>query len=184
MAGVHHTSEETLQGLLPTVGLENTLDSTGELLPAFTSKGLHCLHLNVHCLLPKIDEILVLANKSNASILCLTETWLDSSIREAEVEIENDIIIRKDRNRQRGGVCACVRVDIGFNVRTDLSNDNLEAVWISILFLKSKPNLFGALYRPPSQRNFVETLENVYASCQDFLSCKVILLSDADINIE
>lgn len=59
------------------------------------------------------------------------------------------------------GSCVYVRSDIGFNVRSDLSNDNLEAVWIDILLTKSKPILVGALYRPPDQRNFVEILENV-----------------------
>lgn len=72
----------------------------------------------------------------------------------------------------------CVRSDIGFSVRSDLSNDNPEAVWIDILLTKSKPVLVGALYGPPDQRHFVEILKNVCASCRDFLNCEVMLLGD------
>lgn len=45
-----------------------------------------------------------------------------------------------------------------------LSNDNLEAVWIEISRTKSKkPILISTSYRPPDQRNFVETPESVCA---------------------
>lgn len=44
----HRTSGETLWGLLLAAAVpENMLDFTEERIPVFTSKGLHCLHLNV-----------------------------------------------------------------------------------------------------------------------------------------
>ncbi|XP_042287666.1 tumor necrosis factor receptor superfamily member 14-like [Thunnus maccoyii] len=60
-----HTPEETLQGPLLAAGTEKTLDLAEVQIPAFTSKDLHCLHLNVCSLRPKTDEICVLACKGS-----------------------------------------------------------------------------------------------------------------------
>lgn len=54
--------------------------------------------------------------------------WLDSSVSDSEIEIENDVVIRRGRKRKRGGVCVYVRTDIGFNFRSDLYQDEIEAV--------------------------------------------------------
>ena len=117
----------------------NTLDFTEEQISVFASKGLHCFYLNIRSLLPKITEVRVLARKIKASILCFSETWLDSHITDSEVEIENFVIIRKDRNRQGGGVCIFVRSDIDFKLRQELDNVNLEAVCTS----KKQTNIVG-----------------------------------------
>ena len=56
-------------------------------------------------------------------VLCFTETWLDSSVCDSEIEIGNYSVVRKDRNRNGEGICAVVRSDIAFNVRSDLNAD-------------------------------------------------------------
>lgn len=118
----------------------NNLVFTKEQISVFASKGLHCFHLNIRSLLPKITEVRELARKIKASILCFSETWLDSYITDSKVEIENFVIVRKDRNRQGGRVCIFVRSDIDFNLRQDLDNVNLEAVWIDIFASKKQTN--------------------------------------------
>ena len=60
------------------------------------------LHLNVGSLLPKITEIRQLCNNSKVGLLCFSETWLDDSVTESEIEI-NYIMVRRDRNRKGGG---------------------------------------------------------------------------------
>ena len=55
---------------------------------AFQRKGLHFLHLNVNSLLPKIDEVKLTENKSNATILGISETKLDKTIMDSELYIE------------------------------------------------------------------------------------------------
>ena len=57
--------------------------------------GLHLCHLNINSLLPKIDEL-----------RDITESKLDSSVMNAEVNINAYSIIRNDRHRNGGGV-AC-----------------------------------------------------------------------------
>ena len=73
---------------------------------AFQCKGLHFLHINVNSILPKIDEVNLIANKSNATILGISETKLDNTIMDSELKIEGYDLIRSDRNRRGGGV-AC-----------------------------------------------------------------------------
>ena len=55
---------------------------------AFKCKGLHFLHINVNSFLPKIDEVNLIANKSNATILGISETKLDNTIMDSELNIE------------------------------------------------------------------------------------------------
>ncbi len=74
------------------------------------------MHLNIRSLLPKIDEIRCLLMNCKVGIFCLTETWIDSSVTNNEIKVDNYNVIRKDRNRQGGGVCIFIRSDINFNV--------------------------------------------------------------------
>ncbi len=61
-------------------------------------KGLHFVHFNICSLMPKVD-----AEELYIGILCLTETWLNSSITDGEINVNRYNIIRKNRNRKRGG---------------------------------------------------------------------------------
>jgi hypothetical protein len=70
-------------------------------------------------------------------------------------------VVRRDRDRHGGGVCAYIRSGLAFNERSDLHNTNLEISWVEILLPKTKPILIGSCYRPPKQSDFLELLENV-----------------------
>lgn len=75
-----------------------------DLFKHFKSKGLHFIHCNARSLLPKLSEIKLLAIKIRVAIIALTETWLDSSITNSEMDIDNYCLVRSDRNRNGGGV--------------------------------------------------------------------------------
>ncbi len=81
----------------------------------FNTKGRHFVHLNIISLLPKIDEIRYLLNNCKVGIFCLTETWLDWSVTNNAMKVDNYNVIRKDRNR-KGGVFIFIRSDINCNV--------------------------------------------------------------------
>ena len=68
-------------------------------------KGLHFLHININSLLPKIDELKCIANKTKAAI-GITESTLDHTVRNHAVNFPGYDILRCDRNRNGGGV-AC-----------------------------------------------------------------------------
>ena len=128
------------------------------------SKGLNCVHLNVRSLLPKIDEIRLFAFNARAEVICITESWLDPSISDSQIELSNYTVVRRDRSRKGGGVCAFVRNDIDFTVRTDWDED-IEVLLLDIHLPKTKPLLVGVCYRPPDQSVFYESLENVMNIC-------------------
>jgi hypothetical protein len=52
---------------------------------------------------PRLD-IHLLSSNCKVGVLCFTETWLDGSIKNAEIEVANYVVIRRDRNC--GAVCS------------------------------------------------------------------------------
>lgn len=73
-------------------------------------------------------------------VLCFTETWLDS-----EIEIENYVVTKEDRNRKGVGVCVYVRADVSFNYRSDLNHNEIVIVWLDILLPKQTKSCQGLL---------------------------------------
>ena len=62
-------------------------------------RDLHFCHLNVNSLLYKIDELRNITYYIRPAILGITDSKLDSSFTDAEVNINGYSKIRKDRNR-------------------------------------------------------------------------------------
>ena len=123
----------------------------------FTRKGLHFIHLNINSLLPKIDELRYIAKNSNAAVIGISETKLDNTVYDSEVAIDGYNIARSDRNRKGGGVACYIRSNICFNLKTCLSN-NIENIFIDLLFPKTKPITVGVIYKPPDQTRFLEQI--------------------------
>ena len=147
----------------------------------FKSRGIHLLHLNINSLLPKIDEVRDFIKKSNASVLGLTETKLDDSISNQEIDIQGYILIRSDRNRHGGGVACYIKNNLCFQ-KNNFFTDEIENLFFDILLPKSKPFTVGIFYRPPNQNQFIEKIN------EDFhhLNCEnkeVYILGDLNINL-
>ena len=89
---------------------------------SFQERGLHFVHLNINSLLPKIDEIRLLALNSKPHLISLSETKLDSTILDEEIDVYGYSMIRSDRSRNGGGVACYVKNDISFNRKDSFSN--------------------------------------------------------------
>ena len=50
---------------------------------------MHFIHLNIHSLLPKIDEICYIAKPTSATVIGLSETKLDNIVWCSETEIKD-----------------------------------------------------------------------------------------------
>ena len=72
---------------------------------------MHFLHINVNSLLSKIDELRDVVGHTKPTILGITESKLDSSVSDQEVDISGYSILRSDRNRYGGSVACCIRAD-------------------------------------------------------------------------
>ena len=105
----------------------------------FSRKGLHFIHANVRSIFHKMSDLKIVAKNSNAAVIGITETWLDSTYTDSCVSIDGYNLVRRDRDGHAGGVCAYIRDDLAFNVRQDLNNCDLEDLWFEILLPKSKP---------------------------------------------
>ena len=66
-------------------------------------------HLNIRSLLPKHDELQVYLERwKRASVVGMSESWLDKGVSNAELAVMGMRMYRKDRNRRGGwyiGVC-------------------------------------------------------------------------------
>ena len=148
----------------------------------FKQKGLHFIHLNCNSLLSKIEELRTFILSTSPHIICFSETKLDKSISDGEIAIDNYSCVRKDRNRNGGGVACFIHKSIAFEVRSDFSEE-FENIFIDILLPKTKPILLGVAYRPPSDMQFVENLANGISNSNSFDEQEVILLGDFNVNL-
>ena len=117
------------------------------------TRGLHFCHLNINSLLSKIDELRDIINYIRPAILGITESKLDSSVTNAEVNINGYSIIRNDRNRNGGGVACYIRNNLCFNIKNIFSN-SIEQVFFEILIPKVEPIAIRTFYRPPNENDF------------------------------
>ena len=67
-------------------------------------------------MLPKIEELRIIAKSTNAAIIGISETKLDESVLEPEIQIDDYKILWCDRNRHRGGVACYIRNDLSYNI--------------------------------------------------------------------
>ena len=145
-------------------------------------RGLHFLHLNINSLLPKIDELRLIANKTNAAVIGISESKLDKSVLDGEVGIDGCEIKRCDRDRHGGGVACYIRKDLVFNPRENFSTD-IENIFFDIQQPKSKPILVGVVYRPPTTSHFLDKLTLAISKTNNFDNQEVYILGDLNINL-
>ena len=115
-------------------------------------KGFKVAHINVRSLYNKLDEVRSLLTESDLDVLCISETWLDDTISDSEINILGYIPERKERNRQGGGVMMYIRDSIAYKIRSDiaLSAPHVENLWIEFKLLMDVSCLMCSMYRPPS----------------------------------
>ena len=112
------------------------------------------LHLNINGLLNEIDELRYVARTSNAAVIGITETKLDNTVYDSEVAVDGYNIVRNNRNRNGGGLACYILNNICFNKKACIF-DNIENIFIDLLFPKTKSISVGIMYKPPCQSQFL-----------------------------
>ena len=116
-------------------------------------------------------------------IFAINESKIDSSIPDSEINIPSYKSIRKDRNRNGGGVVIYVREQISFRDRNDLVSDKLEMICIEIEHPHSKPFLLSTWYRPPnSELNIINEYELFLFKC-DIEYKEMITMGDLNCDL-
>ena len=99
----------------------------------------------------KVNLIEDLLEHDNSIGIILSETWLDESICNAEIQMENFMLFRSDRsNRQRGGVALYLRKELNAKLVSAFSNSVVETL---IVTCKKLNTIFISIYRPPSTKS-------------------------------
>ena len=128
----------------------------------FKARGLYFIHININSLLPKIEELRRIACLSSAAVTGISESKLDHSLFDSEIETDGYDILCFDRNRDEGGVACYMRNDLSFAKRNYFPND-IETIFMVIFLPKTKLMTVGIVYQPPSQTSFLETMnEHLY----------------------
>ena len=153
-------------------------------LPLATPAGLRIAYLNCRSLLSIVDEVYNLLIYSHVDVFAVTETWLDSSINDCEIfpYLSNISIVRRDRNRHRGGVAFLLSSRVKFVVRVDLSEGHIESVWIELFPKTKRSMLLCCVYHPPSQHTF---FDKFLAECEAAQThCpRVSILGDVNVDL-
>jgi len=140
----------------------------------FEKRGLHFIHLNINSILPKIDELRLIAFKSHAAVIGITESKIDDTVLDGEIMIDGYIPIRSDRTRHGGGVICYIREDISFN-KIELKSD-IEHIFLDLLLPNTKPILIGIIYRPPKQTSFLNNMAIALESIPNFNNHETYIL--------
>lgn len=122
------------------------------------SNGVLIGHININGLQRKLHEVAILLNEVNFDILAITETHLSTEICDSEISIEGYKIYRKDRNNGKDHWGGCLMyISNALNVSESDFGDkivNIESIWLNVI-VNSQKTLVACIYRPPSEKKFL-----------------------------
>ena len=90
-------------------------------------------------------------------------------------------IVKKNRNRHGGGVLLYVKDGIDYSEITELVSEQVESVWIKLMY-KKETLMLGVVYRPPSSKNdyfncVLDQIDHAHS-----LNENIILMGDLNYN--
>ncbi len=148
-------------------------------------KGLKIAHLNIQSLYNKTDYVNLLLHDNNIDVLGISETWLDDKIDDSELTINDYTLYRLDRHngKTHGGILCYVKDNISCRQNFDLSDTNIEAIFLEVNMPKSKPVLVVNLYRPPDcTADYIDKLDILFQKCNNLYD-DVYILGDFNLDI-
>ncbi len=146
------------------------------------SRNLKCILMNARSIVNKVTDLHSLLTTDRPHVVAITETHLDANILDTELVDNSYSVVRRDRNRQGGGVMIITSNKLPTKRRCDLESSTLEILWVEIT-LYPKFVLLGLLYRPPSSKDNFEELHNTLNRlsskrvilCGDFTICLILI---------
>lgn len=168
--------------------VSNSTLNPPNLNPKFPSlpkmRGFKIAFLNICSLTCHYDELYVFMEDRTIDILGLNETRLDNTIPYSQIDIEGYDILRRDRNRNGGGVAFYVAQSLTYVNRQDLlSHEDLEILTVEIKKPKSKPFLVTTWYRPPDSKVEIFDKFESYPLKLDEEDKESIIMGDTNCNL-
>lgn len=144
--------------------------------------SLDIIHLNTRSIRNKVDYLSNLVE--SFQIACFSETHLDAETESSSLILDGfDEPLRKDRNRNGGGIMVYISSQIKYIRRHDLEDARIETIWVE-LKLKDIKLLLCCLYRSDftaSQSIFITEIQNSIETALDYTP-HVILTGDINID--
>ena len=131
----------------------------------------------------KIDDMYnTLCHEKQFDIICVTETWLDKTIDDEEINMPSYQVFRKDRNRHGGSVAIYVQEAVPVRYLDDFENVGIEIICVEIKH-RQKSIIVGCCYRPPGANRresnaFIDSFQNVINIMLTKSPNSIILLGD------
>ena len=147
---------------------------------------------NVRSVVNKLDDLKLILSRSGLNFIGLTETWLNHSTSDLELELGNYRHIRLDRskgrsNKEGGGLIAYIDNRYRFEHITDWDTcmPDMEMLWFKLTLKLTRPTYVCVCYRPPdgSADNFMDLLEQKYIEIQGLGIPDTIVMGDININL-
>ena len=181
---LNNTNTKVLEDELTNALLfENSRNNNEDKFQIFNKRGLHFMHVNINSVLPKIEELRYIARTGKISVIGISESKLNSSITNEEISIPGYEIVRKDRNRNGGGVLAYIKECFSHNLREDFDSEN-ESIFFEIFLPRTRPILIGVVYRPPNDSDFIKRLQETILNFDDFDRREVYIMGDVNIDMD
>jgi hypothetical protein len=100
---------------------------------------------NVRSIINKIDELELVAQINQVEVICITESWLNTSVVDSMISLSNFIQFRNDRTYScGGGVCIYIKEEIYCRRLEHFEDPAIESLWL-LLRPKRLPRSISAL---------------------------------------
>jgi len=106
-------------------------------------------HLNVRSLIPKYNDVRQFVIEGKYDVVAITETWLNSTVQDEDIQIQGYFLVRQDRMGRGGGVAIYYKTHLSMVPQSISRNPNFEQVWLNFS-IDNKSYTLGCVYRPPS----------------------------------
>ena len=110
-----------------------------------------CVCLNAGSIINKKTELNIMVDDIKPHIICITESWENNDITNAELGLEGYVMFRKDRiGRRGGGVLLYIKDTIpAYEVPLQEKADCNEAIWCNLVTGHTTV-IIGVVYRCPN----------------------------------
>ncbi|KAK2562924.1 hypothetical protein P5673_013901 [Acropora cervicornis] len=145
-------------------------------------------HLNVRSMASRENFHLIEQIVVNYDIFTISETWLDPSVYDSDLNIPGYILIRQDRGPQKKGGGLIVYAKSKFKVSvldtwSSVSEYNFQQLWLKVQCRKFRSFLLCTVYRPPDAP--ISFLEDLTKTVVESLlqGVTVVLLGDLNCDV-
>ena len=138
---------------------------------------------NINSLSKHINELEILMVNKPVDILSINESKLGPNDTNEAVNLPGYKLVRRDRNKNGGGVCVYLRDTINYKRRFDLENFELEIIVLEIFKPNCKPFLVVNWYRPPKSPLHYFDLFELFLKNIERMYNEIYILGDLNCNM-